>query len=232
MKKILICGASKNLGNYFFKKLKVSYDVYLFSRNIINHANYFQTDISKATKSNNAFKKLRKKTSNLDAIIFCVGNSKKNYQNFANYKDFDNSFKSNLFPFVNLINSYLKFFRDKPVKIIVISSIAGIKNIDAPVTYSVAKNALNFYVSIIAKDLVKKKIFINIISPGNILMKNNTWDKKLKKDKKKITKYINQKVPSKSFCQPDDILNSCKLIIEMKNSFVGSNIIIDGGQVL
>jgi len=232
MKKILICGASKNLGNYFFNKLKNFYQIYLFSRNIIQHNDFIKTDLSKIKETNDAFKKLSIKISKIDTIIFCVGDSKKKYGKQATEKDFDSSFKSNFYSFINLLNSYIKYFKKKPVKIIVISSIAGLKNINAPITYSIAKNALNYYCTINAKELAKNKIFINIISPGNILMKGNNWDKKLKKNKRKILNYINKNVPNKKFCDPDDILNSCRLIIEMKNSFVGSNIVIDGGQIL
>jgi 3-oxoacyl-[acyl-carrier protein] reductase len=185
MKKILICGASRNLGKYFFENLKKKHQVFLFSRKKINYKNSIKTDISDHKQANNSFKSLKNQISKIDTIIFCIGNSKKNYSKYAKTSDFENSFKNNFYPFVNLIYSYLKHFRGKPVNIIVISSIAGIKNINAPITYSIAKNALNFYSSIMSKELAKNKIYINIISPGNILLKGNNWDKKIKKKQKK-----------------------------------------------
>ena len=118
MKKILICGASKNLGNYFFNKLKNFYQIYLFSRNIIQHNDFIKTDLSKIKETNDAFKKLSIKISKIDTIIFCVGDSKKKYGKQATEKDFDSSFKSNFYSFINLLNSYIKYFKKKPVKII------------------------------------------------------------------------------------------------------------------
>ena len=56
-----------------------------------------------------------------------------------------------------------------------ISSIAAIKIIDAPIEYSISKSALNHYCQIKAKELSKFKIRLNIISPGNILNKDNNW---------------------------------------------------------
>ena len=232
MKNILICGASKNLGYYFFKNLQKDYLIYLFSRNKIKFKNYIKTDLSKSKLSDSAFKKLRNKISKIDAIIFCIGDSKKNYNKLPDTKNFISSLNSNFFPLVNLINSYLKNFEKKQTQIIVISSIAGIKNINAPITYSVSKNALNFYSSIMAKELSKYKIRLNVISPGNILMNKNNWHKKLKKNKEKTMSYIYRNVPSKKFCDPIDFLNVCKLLIETDNNFVGSNIVIDGGQIL
>ena len=126
----------------------------------------------------------------------------------------------------------MEIFKKRPVKIIVISSIAGMKNINAPITYSVAKNSLNFYCKYIAKDLAKNKIYINIISPGNILMKRNNWHKKLLKNKKAVLDYINKNVPSKKFINPNDIFDICNMIIENEGNFVGSNIVLDGGQIL
>ena len=54
-------------------------------------------------------------------------------------------------------------------KIVCISSIAGIENTKAPLTYSVAKSALNTYVKGISQVLAKDDIRINAIAPGNIL---------------------------------------------------------------
>ena len=137
----------------------------------------------------------------------------------GNLENFKKSFESNFFSFVNLINSYSEIFNEKKVKIIVISSIAGLKSIDAPVEYSVAKSALIFYAKLISKKLIKKGISINIISPGNILMKNNNWFNKIRKNKKKVLNYIRKNVPSGNFVKPEEIFNICE-----------SNIVIDGGQ--
>lgn len=232
MKNIVICGASKNLGYYLFKKLDISNNVFLLSRSKISHKYFIKTDMSNSIQSIRAFQKIKKKFTKIDAIIFCVGNGKKNYKDFPNIKDFNKSFSENFYPFVNLINSYLVNYKNKPVKIIAISSIAGVKNINAPITYSVAKNSLNFYSSIMAKELAASNINLNIISPGNILMENNNWGKKLKKNKASTLNYIKKNVPNKKFCDPLDILNICKLLIENKNNFLGSNIIVDGGQIL
>ena len=83
-----------------------------------------------------------------------------------------------------------------------------------------------------AKDLAKNKIIINLISPGNILMENNNWSKKIKANKQKVKKYIKENVPSNKFCTPQEIFQTCEFIINNQGNFVGSNIIIDGGQVL
>ena len=82
--------------------------------------------------------------------------------------------------FTNIVEQYLKIFKNKKISIIAISSIAAIKVINAPITYSVSKAALQHYCKIKAKELAKHNINLNIISPGNIYMPNNNWGKKQK----------------------------------------------------
>jgi len=232
MKNIIVCGSSKNLGKYLYEKLNLNNNVYGISRSKTNKKNSISVNLNYPRDVKNTLRNIKKKSKKIDAIIFSVGNSKKNYLKNPKSNDFNQSFSYNFYPFVNLINSYLEIFKKKPTKIIVISSIAGLKNIKAPITYSIAKNALNFYCKILAKELAKQKIIINIISPGNILMKNNNWYKKLKKKNKEITNYIYNNVPSNKFCSAEEIYKICELIINNETNFVGSNIIVDGGQIL
>jgi len=228
-KKILICGTSKNLGKYLSKKFLKKYNVIQLSSTLkSNKKNIFHTEITDELSLNSTLIKVKNKFKKIDAIIFTVGNSKPTKGNLENYKE---SFNINFFSLVNLINSYLKIFSSKKTKIIVISSIAGIKLINAPIEYSVSKAALIYYVKIISKKLIKKGIFINTISLGNILMNKNNCFKKIKKNKFKVLKYLKKNVPSNKFVFPEEIFKICELIISEKNlNFVGSNIVIDGGQ--
>ena len=124
-----------------------------------------------------------------------------------------------------------KIFKDNVTKIICISSICGAERIDAPIGYSIAKSALNFYIKLISKELAIKKITINGIVPGNIIFDGSTWDSKIKNNPIKIRKYIKNNVPINSFGTPNDIFEVCKMISENKSNFItGSLFKIDGGQ--
>ena len=233
MKKIIVCGASKNLGNYILKKFSITNKVYNLSRTNTKNKNFLRTDFTNYASVVQSLKKLKKQEKKIDAFIFCIGDSKKNYKSFPNRLSIEDSLKKNFFCFVNLIDAYLEVFKKTSTNIIVISSIAGTKNIEgAPISYSLSKNILNFYSKIVSKILIKNKIKLNIISPGNILMEKNNWALKIKKNKNKTLKYIKKNVPSEKFCSPDEIYILCKLIIENQHNLVGSNIVIDGGQTL
>jgi len=237
-KNIIISGASGYLGRYlasYYTKNK--FNVINISQKkptkILKNEYYYSCDLSSNNHSKLVFLDIKKKFKKIYGIISCAGNSSdfKNYFDIS--KKFDLSIKNNLIVFINLLNQYLINFSYKKTKIIAISSIAGVKISKAPIFYSVAKSALNFYCKAEAKRLAKYKINLNIISPGNIFMKNNLWGKKIKNNKKITLSYIKNNVPLNSFCLPSQVLAMCNYLLSSGANFVtGSNFVIDGGEIL
>tara|TARA_B100000989_G_C19462262_1_gene436755 strand:- start:175 stop:894 length:720 start_codon:yes stop_codon:yes gene_type:complete len=233
---VLVTGGSKNLGKYianFF--LNLNCHVICVSKNTLSNlkSDNYLCDLSNKKKSQNFFNKLKKKYKKIDFIISCAGLSKRSFKAQENQKDWQIAMNNNFYCFSNLVESYCSVYKFKPTKIVAISSIAGGKITKAPITYSVAKAALNFYAQIKAKDLAKYKIRLNIIMPGNILMENNNWYKKIKKDKKKIKKYIKSQVPLNEFCNPKQIAEFCEYLFNSSgDNITGSKFIIDGGESL
>ncbi len=235
-KNILITGSSGILGKYLVKKLNKTHNIICISRKERSKKGKLNLncDLSNESQVNNKLYQIKKKFKKIDAMILCAGKSKKNYCNVENLKSWKNSFDDNFFSTTNIIESYINNFKYQKTKIIVISSVAGSKILaDAPITYSVAKSALNFYVKFKSKELAKYKICINTISPGNIMMSGNNWYKNKKKNKRKVLNYIEKNVPLNNFCLPENILGMCKFLLEDKNnSTTGSNFTIDSGQSL
>ena len=234
MKKILLCGSNSFLGNYIGSELTKDKNFVINlarNKNRYKKDNYYKINFNNELSIKKKFFQLKKKYKVIDAVFFIIGNSKKNYLKFPNTSDFHKSFQDNFYTFVNIFNAYNNVFGINKSNFIIISSIAGIKDIGAPLTYSVAKNSLNFFCSALAKNYEKKNFKINVISPGNILMLGNNWSKKIKKDKKSVYEYINNNVPNNKFCNPVEIYDTCKLLMK-ENNFLGSNIILDGGQIL
>jgi 3-oxoacyl-[acyl-carrier protein] reductase len=237
MKKvIIICGASKNLGKFLADKF--SEDLYIvlrISRSIKKNfkADTYNCDLSSYSETFKVITNIKKIYKVIDAIIFCVGNSAAFKSETNKVNNFLDSYKNNFLTFVSLVENYIKIYKNIKTNIIAISSIAGVKAINAPIEYSVSKAALNFYCKIKSKELIQHGIKLNVISPGNILMNNNNWAKKIKINKKKVMNYIFNNVPSKRFTTPDEIYEICKMLITKdKLNFFGSNFIIDGGQTL
>lgn len=236
-KNILISGASRNLGKFLAEKFaKEGHNIFAISRSYLksyNNIYNFKCDLLKINQVNLALKSIKNKFKKIDVLILCAGDSKKYYAKNEENRDWQYCFNNNFYVCSNLIESYLKIFNYSKTKIIIFSSIAGIKVTKAPITYSVAKAALNFYAKYKAKELSKYNINLNVISPGNIIMKNNNWGKKLINNKKKVLNYIRQNVPLKTFCNPGEIFNLCRhFLTENNSSITGSNFIIDGGETL
>ena len=180
MKKVVISGSSGHLGGYLSRKfMEKNFHVIGISRSkdvSFKLKEFYKCDLSRDENVKTVLKKIKKKHKKIDLFICCSGFSKKNYVKEISSNSFIESFKNNFFSFSNILEYYSKNFNYSSTKFIVISSIAGVKDIGAPVTYSTSKNSLNFYCKLKAKELAKYNIKINIISPGNILMKNNIWD--------------------------------------------------------
>tara|TARA_B100000989_G_C19530224_1_gene469240 strand:- start:3905 stop:4624 length:720 start_codon:yes stop_codon:yes gene_type:complete len=235
-KTILITGTSKNLGKYlkeYYQKKKFTVISVSKKPNKIKNTNNYFCDLSNLKKTKLFFSKIKKKFKKIDFIISCAGASKRTYKYNENISDWNFAFNNNFYCFTNLLECYLDKFEKKPTKIVVISSIASDKITQAPITYSVAKNALNYYSQIKAKELAKYKIKINVLLPGNILMRNNNWGMKLRKDRKKIIKYISENVPLKTFCKPNQISEICDYLFGASgDNITGSKFTIDGGESL
>ncbi len=194
----------------------------------LNNCDFYVGDITKENVIKKIFKNIKKKIGKLDFLICNYGNSDFKKNNL----DFRNSFEKNFFSTVNTIKYFLPISKKNISKIVCVSSICGIENIKgAPIAYSVAKSAINNYVKVMSSFLGEKKITINAVAPGNIYFKGSVWEKKMKKNKKQVSRYIRNNVPINTFGKISDIFSVCKTIINSETQYLtGSTYIIDGGQ--
>ncbi len=237
-KTIFISGSSSGIGYYLAKEyMQLGYKVIINGKNLkklkksshsLNNCDYLLGDLSKDKNIKSVIKKIKKKYNYLDVLICNLGNS--NYE--RNNLNFENAFKYNFFSTTKFIQNSKTILKNNYSKIICMSSICGVESIEgAPLGYSLAKSALNFYVNLISRKLAKNGITINGIVPGNIFFKGSTWSLKMKSNPHKTRKYIKENVPINNFGSTQDIFRVCKLITENESKFInGSLIKIDGGQ--
>ncbi len=234
---IFISASSSGIGFHLANKYKqLGYQLIINGKNKIKlkkaasklNCDYFLGDLTKEEKINELIRKIKKNYNFIDTLICNLGNS-----NFKkNNKNFKNALKYNFYSTVHLVENSMSILKKNKSKIICISSICGLEKIEgAPIGYSVAKSALNFYIKLISNELAKSKITINGIVPGNILFEGSTWDLKMKKNTKKTKKYIKENVPVNKFGTVDDVFHICKMLSENNSSFItGSLFKLDGGQ--
>lgn len=241
-KNILITGSSYGIGFGIAKNFDTDENnLIISSRNIkklnsakkkLNSKNLFayKCNFENEKSVTTLLKNIKKKFKYLDIIICNVGSGKTVKTGDENLKVWNKMFSKNFFSTTNVIENYNKIFKKKKLtKIIVIGSIAGNFRGNAPLSYSLSKSCLINYVSNISTILVKENILINSISPGHVLIKGNNWDQKIKKNKKKVLKIINNTVSLKRFCTIEDINNCINFILSDKSNYInGINLEVDG----
>ena len=190
-------------------------------------------DITSPEQSKDLLKKVRLHSDNIDILVCNVGSGSSVAPGKESYKDWQKMFDINFFSTTNVIENSKKIITKNTGSIICISSICGIDYIPgAPITYSVAKAALNHYIKMSSKEFAKNSIRINGIAPGNILFKNSVWDKKILSDKKAVTQMINENVALKRFGSISEISSLVLFLSSHKSNFItGSIIPVDGGQL-
>lgn len=243
-KKIIITGSSRGIGLAIAKKLlNESCNVVLNGRNPknfiklkkeINNIKYVLGDFSNPIQSKKIINKSVKILGGLDVLICNIGESKSCLPNQEYYKEWQKMFSQNFFSATNAIESAKKNLIKSKGSIICISSICGNEYIKgAPITYSTAKAALNFYVKSLSHYLSYLGVKINVISPGNILFSGSVWDKKMKKNKNKTKSLIKQNVPLNKFGSTEDVTELVSYLVSNKSKFItGSNFVVDGGQTI
>ena len=222
--RVIITGRSKNQIRSQFKRLNSRYGL---------KVSYVEGDIrnkSVLKKINNIVKKRWKR---LDGIVANAGSIKDKISSFTSEKDFYWYQENNFLPSFKFVNFFLNEIKKTQGSIVFISSIASLKDLGAPFGYASSKLSLNFYSKLLANRVAEYNVKVNNIVPGNIYFKSGNWDKKIKKNSKKIKKMIRNKVPLRRFGKPEEIADLATFLLSSKSGFItGSEIVIDGGQTI
>ena len=234
---VLITGSTSGIGKIIAEKfLEEKCHVIITGRKTKNLENkkknqyVYNVDFENFNSVKTLKKKIKSKFKKIDVMVCNVGSGTGTRDLIIEKKNWNKSFNKNFNTFYNCFNIFFDIPNKKKSSIVVISSIAGLEALNAPIEYSVSKSALISYTKNISKKL-SPGMRINLVSPGNILMQGNNWYKKLSKDKKKVLQYINNNVPMKKFGKPEDVANAVLFLSSNFSSFIsGSNLIVDGGQ--
>jgi len=190
-------------------------------------------DLSCNKQAKKFISSLKEHTKNIDILICNIGNSASVVPGKENYKEWKKMFDSNFYTATNIIENAKKMIPKNTGSITCISSICGIDYIDgAPITYSVAKAALNHYIKLSSREFAKDGIRINAVAPGNILFENSVWEKKLKKNKKAVISMLSKNVAMRRLGTIDEISAVVAFLSSDNANFITGTIIpVDGGQV-
>ena len=168
----------------------------------------------------------------LDIVVTCAGSGVSVSPGNETVEEWQRVIALNLFSSTNIIAAATPLLAKSVSSCIVcISSICGSEVLNAPITYSAAKSALNMAAKSFARPLSKLGIRINIVSPGNIIFPHSQWEKKQKENPDAVEAMLRSEVPLACFGTPESIANAVVFLSSYRSSFTtGANIIIDGGQ--
>lgn len=168
----------------------------------------------------------------LDIVVCNVGSGSSVSPGLETYNEWQRVFNVNFFSTTNLVEASKADLKRSKGSIVCISSICGNEAIPAaPITYSVAKSAINAYVKRIAIPLALDGIRINAVAPGNIFFTGSTWAKKLASDPDSVKSMLKNTVPLGEFGSPEDVASLTAWLSSSEARFVtGAIYTTDGGQ--
>lgn len=191
-KKVLIVGASKNLGEdlaYQFNELGCK--IIMISRNESNLKkiykkidgkknghDYFALDLLDGTQFKNFLNSLNKKKITVDIIIHNIGGAMGVKDNLSNISDWIKVWKFNMGVSIQLNNYFIpNMVKKKWGRIIHVSSITGAigEDINGPIPYSASKAFLNNYIKSMGKFYANQNVVISGIMPGALKSKGKFW---------------------------------------------------------
>jgi NAD(P)-dependent dehydrogenase (short-subunit alcohol dehydrogenase family) len=190
-------------------------------------------DVSSAAEAQRLISRAADHLGGLDAVVCNVGSGASVPPGNESFDEWQRVFSTNLWSTTNVVEASKGVLAQSKGNIVCISSICGIETIPgAPVTYSVAKAALNAYISGISRPLGKQGIRINGIAPGNIMFPGSVWDRKSSEDAEAVKTMLSAEVPLERLGTIDDIAQFVAFILSDNASFTtGEVFVVDGGQV-
>ena len=229
-KVLLVTGSSRGIGRYIAEHYcTLDYTVIGCSRNggTINHSNYHHIclDISLEKEIIDLVKCIRQKFKRLDVL---VNNAAINPAIVSGallpYATMEKIFKVNVFAPMLFCREAIKLMlRNKSGRIINIGSMAAKHEVAGEALYTSTKSALNSYTRVLAKEVIKMGITVNVVAPAAI--------------KTELSAQINQaalaEVLSRNaigqYGELSDVTNTLDFLIRTESNAITGQIIYLGG---
>lgn len=227
---IIITGASKGVGKYLFDEFrKLDYPV-VGTFNSTNaekfeKSGYFKIDITNYQEVSDWVSSLNQELNKI-VLINCAGISYNSFAHKADISLWNKVIDVNIKGTFNVIHCLLPIMREQKYgRIINFSSVVTSLPTVGISAYMASKSAINGFTKVLAKENATKGITVNAINLGysNIGMGIS----EVPDEHKDI---LLKNIPMGRFCEPDEILNTVKFIIDTEY-INGSLIDLNGGLI-
>jgi 3-oxoacyl-[acyl-carrier protein] reductase len=235
----LIIGGSRGIGRAIALRLaKSGFDIWLSYHS--NHAaanetkkeieqsgsacTLFSFDIASYEATKAALGKITD-TTVPDCVIFNAGVARDNLMVWMTKEEWDTVISTNLDGFYNIMHVLLfPMLREKRGRIVIISSTSGQIGQAGQVNYSASKAGLIGAARALAREVGKKNIYVNVVSPGII---ETEMTDKLPKDK------ILPLIPLGRFGNVEDVASVVNFLCTEENMYIHGQVIgVNGGLAI
>ena len=245
-KKVIVTGGSRGIGAGIVKRLfnegaeiiiadiKEDLAAKLMESLDSEKINFVHTDLSKEEEIINLIDFAKNKWGALDILINNAGIEDGFMLSDQSYEKYRKTMKVNLdAPFLCSKYALPLLEKSQSGRIIMISSIQGVRGYKGNISYNTAKGGLINMTRVLAVELAEKNILVNSVAPGFIntpmsVMKdgNLEWDTDWFKDV--YLKY--EKLPMGRYGHPDDIAGAVYFFCSEDSKYVtGQTLLVDGG---
>ena len=157
----------------------------------------------------------------LDGLVFNAGLTCREPFERLTFEDWDRVFFANVHFPVFLLQRIVNRIR-KGGSVVFTGSLMGIEPHSVSLAYGVTKSAVHALVKNLVKFLVPYEVRVNAVAPGFV---DTEWQKPKPAE---IRRNIESKVSLGRFCDPDELAEVYKMLIE--NSYLnGEVVVVDGG---
>ncbi len=157
----------------------------------------------------------------LDAIIMNAGQTCRDAFEEIQWEDWERVFRANVHFPVFLLQRVVGRIR-KGGSVVFTGSLMGIEPHSVSLAYGVTKSAVHSLVRNLVKFLVPYEVRVNGVAPGFV---DTEWQKTKPAE---IRRNIERKVALGRFCEPEEVAEVYKMLIENKY-FNGEIVVVDGG---
>lgn len=238
-KKALVTGATKGIGksialklaedgfdiaiNYRDDKKAEELEKILLEKNI--EVLKVKGDISKEEDCIKIFNVIKEKWNKLDVLVNNAGIRKDNLILRMSLEDFKDVIDVNLTgTFLCMKYATKLMLKNKYGRIISISSVVASHGNVGQVNYSASKAGVIAMTKSLSKEVARKNITVNTISPGFI---NTDMTDSLEEN---IKENMLSEIPVKRFGEAEDISNIVSFLAREESSYItGQDIVVDGG---
>ena len=244
MKKIIIIGASKGLGQaaaFWFAKL--NYKIVLLSRSFSGlekvrkkcknseiHAS-FEIDLLDIDTVEKTIKKATRFLKGVDVVLHAAGGGLGLKESLISSKDFQKLLNLNILSAVEINRLIIPGMKkNKKGNIIHIGSIASYESVGS-VGYNSAKAAISAYVRTLGNELSAHNIIMTGVLPGGFIAPQNAMHKLKTKNKKIYNDFIKNRLPRKKMGTINEIMPMIQFLASSNAGMMcGCLIPMDGAE--